>query len=82
MKHYQKIATLLIRLIGFILFIYGSMFLIFFVGARFSDFTEYYVQSRQRLIFLVNGSSYVIIGVIVFLASKPIGKIIGKGLDD
>ncbi len=66
MKQYQKIATFIIRLLGTFAFLFGI----------------FSVMDYARTSLSYTGAVCILLGILVFLASKPLGYIIGKGLDD
>ena len=66
MNHYQKKAAFIMRLVGTFIFLYG-IFLVINYARMFLSFT---------------GLFYGLIGLVIFLLGKPIGYIVGKGLDD
>ena len=66
MNQCQKKAAFIIRLVGTFIFLYGIFLII--------DYAMMFLVSR--------GLFYSFIGVVIFLLGKPIGYIVGKGLDD
>ena len=77
MNHYQKIAILLVRFagagsiaVGFLGFIYGAVL----VARRVTLSPE----QTERF-----GSSiwYIVFGLIIFFLARPVGRLLGRGLD-
>lgn len=85
MKSYQKIATLVLRLVSTLVVLFGTAYFTTLVVRRFtSDESEYYTSffSPTDKVLLANGFQYIIIGVVFFLLSNLIGKAVSRGLDD
>jgi hypothetical protein len=77
MNHYQKLAIVLIRFagcaavaVGLLGFVYGAALMA--RGASLSP------EQAERF-----GSSawYVVFGLILFLLGRPLGRLLGRGLD-
>lgn len=77
MSHYQKIATLLVRCTGAIAFTLGLLGLLFGSVLRAAGTASTPEQSERF------GSSiwYVALGLVLFLAGRPLGRLLGRGLD-
>jgi len=77
MNHYQKIATVLVRAagaaaaaVGVLGFVYGTVLV-----ARGTSLSP---DQAERY-----GSSvwYVVFGLMLFLLARPLGRLLGRGLD-
>ena len=89
MSHYQKIAALLIRLVGTLLGLYGLLNLIFYLFLivdlslrNVEGFGIKFPTAAQEKAFLTMGLFISVVGAVIFLSSNLIGKFVGKGLDD
>jgi hypothetical protein len=85
MKQHQKIATLVLRLASTLVILFGTAYFSTVVLHRFtSDESEYYGSFFTPTVkaLLLNGCQYIVIGIVIFLLSNPIGKIAARGLDD
>ncbi len=77
MNHYSKLAIVVLRLTGIILFLLGAMGLLYRGLAAISGM-ELTPELQERL---VGGVWYVLAGVALFVLSRRLGKLIGRGLD-
>ena len=78
MNDRQKLAVLLFRLGGaaLILRVLGGLVVLFFAPLSSPIIHQY------SLGFLINSSvAYLIVGLIAIFASKPLGKLFGRGLE-
>lgn len=85
MNLYQKVATLVLRLVSTLIILYGAAYFKTFVLRRLIfDETPLYLgfSDATEKRFLVNGFQYIVIGVVMFLLSNTIGKVLARGLDD
>ena len=77
MSHYQKLATMLVRGAGIAALALGLLGLIYgaVLHARGVSLTA---EQAERF-----GASvwYVVIGLLLFLLGRPLGRLIGRGLD-
>lgn len=81
MNHYAKLATVVTRLVGALLTLIGVMGMVFwFVGGLLLDKTspELAWQSARVL----SAAIFLIVGILIYIAGKPVGRLIGKGLDE
>ena len=77
MTHYQKLTTLLIRVFCLIGFLFGLMGLAFAFASRLTQET-YSVQAAESFYASI---FYLAFSLILFALSKPIAKLLCKGID-
>lgn len=86
MNHYQKVATVIVRVLGTLCGLCGIINLLIVVifsleiSIRNSTSPALPIAAQER-VFLYNGLYFTIVGIILFLVSKFIGKFAGKGLE-
>ena len=80
MNIFQKISIYLIRLLSFLCMLIGisgfvySLILLFWQDSKLDGITSGYS--------LMSGVFYFVWGILLFFVSTPLGRFIGKGLDD
>lgn len=80
MNHYAKLAAMIIRVMGALITLTGIMGFAYWVSAGLildQRSPELAWQNAR----LLSSGVFAIVGVAVYLVGKPIGKLIGKGLD-
>jgi len=73
MNHYQKLATLMIRLITFVLLVLGLLGVLYFMFAP-------QLPAPERGARFVSSIGFTLFGVVGFLFSPLLGRLIGKDL--
>jgi hypothetical protein len=76
MSHYQKLATVLLRVAGFLGFVLGGAGVLYNLVAHSANPT---VEAERGYRFW-GSVIYVIIGVTVFVLSPRLGRWVGSGL--
>ncbi len=80
MNHYSKLAVVIIRVLGALLVLTGIMGVMYcLLAGLLLDKTSpdlAYQSSR-----VLSAGIFMAIGILVYVAGKPIGKLVGKGLD-
>ena len=81
MNHYSKLSVMIIRLVGVLSFLVGFMGLVYGVlaGTLLSTNNPEYTLRSARL---VSAGIFILVGVIVYLLGKPIGRIVGRGIGE
>ena len=74
MSHYQKLAVLIIRMIGIGVALYALVAIAFVVVAVVLFHGQ---LETTGLLFLVG---YIILGIVLFVLSKPLASLIARGL--
>ena len=86
MNHYQKIATVIVRVLGALIGIYGTVNLliaiIFTLEISIRNNSVTFPLAAAERVFFYNGLYFAIIGTILFSISRFIGKFVGKDLDE
>ena len=80
MNKFQKIAVFLIRLLSLLCVLFGINGFIYALILTISQ--SYQIDGITSAYSLMSGVFYFIWGIILFFLSKPLGKIIGSGLDE
>ena len=77
MNHYQKVATVLIRAAGVTTVALGVFGLLYGMGLM-SRGVHLTAEQADRF-----GASvwYVVFGVVLYLLGRPLGRLVGRGLD-
>jgi len=80
MGHYAKLAAMIIRVLGVIIALIGVMGFIYWglAGLFLAQVSpERMVQGARVL----SSTVFILVGAIVFVLGRPLGRLIGKGLD-
>jgi uncharacterized membrane protein YczE len=80
MNHYARLATVITRMLGALIALSGLMGIVYWLVAGFfldRASPELVWQSARVL----SAGIFVVAGMVVYAAGKPIGKLVGKGLD-
>jgi len=80
MGHYAKLAAMIIRVLGVIIALIGVMGFIYWglAGLFLEQVSpERMVQGAR----LLSSTVFILVGAIVFVLGRPLGRLIGKGLD-
>lgn len=77
MTSYQRIATLVLRLAGtawvvFLVFIWSLYFAEMALGVEVQHYPTHTI---------IGNAGYVAVGVLVIVFSKPLGRLVARGLD-
>jgi len=77
MSHYQKMATVLVRCAGVIALILGILGLLYGAALRLRG-TPLTPDQAERF----GGSVwYILLGLVLLLAGRPLGRLLGRGLE-
>jgi hypothetical protein len=76
-SHYQKIATVLVRFAGILAFVLGILG--FLYGAMLRGQGAQLTPDQEERI--ASSFWYVILGLALFVASRPLGRFLGRGLE-
>ncbi len=77
MNHYQRIATVLVRFAGILAFLLGILG--FFYGAvLWAQGAQLAPDQAERF---ASSFWYVVLGLALFVASRPLGRFLGRGLE-
>jgi len=79
MNKFQKIGIFFVRIIAVICVLFGINGFVYSLLLLISKSLQFGEKTGEQG--LVSGSFYFIIGVLLFVFSKPLGKAIGHGLD-
>ena len=80
MGHYAKLAAMIIRVLGVIIALIGVMGFVYWGLA--GVFLEQATPERSvQVARVLSSAEFMGVGVIVFLLGRPLGRLIGKGLD-
>ena len=79
MNIYQKIAIFLFRITGVAFFLYG--FVGWFYYVTLLTFIGFPIDGIN-ITYVLFSAVYFILGIALLLFSGPLGKLLGKGLDD
>ena len=77
MSHYQKVATVLVRFAGILAFVLGILG--FLYGAMLRGQGAQLTPDQEERI--ASSFWYVILGLALFVASRPLGRFLGRGLE-
>lgn len=80
MNIFQRIATFLLRVFGFISLLFGLGGFFYAVLLSFSQ--SFQIDGMSASYGLFSGAFYFILGLALLLFSTSLGKLLGKGLDD
>ncbi len=77
MNHYQKLATVLVRCVGGLSATLGALGLLYGAALR-AQGVPFSPDQAERF-----GASfwYIVVGIVVFLLARPIGRLLGRGLE-
>ena len=76
MNQYEKMAILLVRFMAAVVIILGLLGLVY--GAALSTSGTATAQQSERW---VNGLWYIGLGLALFAGSRPLGRLLGRGLE-
>jgi len=76
----RKLATLLVRLLGFVLLVWGSVNMLALVGSLTSASVG--VPAEYRHMALWPGAAQAGVGILILLLGKPLGAMLSRDLDD
>lgn len=80
MNHYAKLAAVITRVLGALIALTGVMGVVYwFVAGLFLDKTspELAWQSAR----ILSAGIFIVVGIVVYVSGKPIGKLVSKDLD-
>lgn len=80
MNKFQKIAVFLVRLVGIVFLLFGINGFVYTAMLAISPIFK--IEGFDATQGIISGAFYFILGVALVLFSNPIGKLIGRGLDD
>ena len=81
MNHYSNLAAMIIRLLGVLMLLIGLMGIAYwilsgtFLGTKSPEYALHSARILSAVIFMV-------VGAIIYLLGKPIGKIVGRGIGE
>ena len=80
MGHYAKLAAMIIRVLGVIIALIGVMGYIYWglAGMFLEQVSPERVVQGARVL---SSTVFIFVGAIVFMLGRPLGRLIGKGLD-
>jgi hypothetical protein len=77
MSHYAKLATVAVRLVATVIFLLGAMGVAYFVFGGFLSARK----AAELAESLISGVVYAAAGLILFALSKPIGRLLARGVE-
>ncbi len=80
MNKFQKIAVFLVRLLAIVFLLFGINGFIYTAMLAISPVFK--IEGYDATQGIISGAFYFILGVALVLFGNPIGKLIGRGLDD
>ncbi len=80
MNTFQKIAIFLVRLLGIVFLLFGINGFVYTVMLTISPIFK--IDGYDASQGMISGAFYFILGLAFLLFAFPIGKLIGRGLDD
>ena len=76
MTSYQRIATLVLRLLGTV----WAVFFAFGLSLYFIEMALGVEVQRYPMHTIIGNAAYVALGLLVIVASKPLGRLVARGL--
>ncbi len=80
MNLFQKIAIFLVRLLGIVFLLFGINGFVYTVMLAISPIFK--IDGYDATQGVISGAFYFILGLAMVLFAAPIGKLIGRGLDN
>jgi hypothetical protein len=77
MTNYQRIATLVFRLAGTV----WAVFFIFIWSLYFAEMALGVEVQRYPTHTIIGNAGYMVFGVLVIVFSKPLGRLVARGLE-
>ncbi len=80
MNIFQKIAVFMVRLLGCVFLLFGVNGFVYTAMLAISPMFK--LEGFDASQGIISGAFYFVLGLGLVLFNKPIGKVIGSGLDD